>query len=107
MSYKLWISIGETPSMSACTTKEIHGENIELVRAKMHAFVDERLEHAIHMESVAAAAAELQAKRDEFRKNSAQVDDSITSLTIGKFVGTKPVQRRSTTEGTLNLGDIV
>jgi hypothetical protein len=87
--------------------KYIEADDLEEARRKMHAFVDERIDHVIHM-------AKLDKIGDEKKKRVAAVkaaptipDSDIQSLSIGVPVNADPKAIKSDTEGLLNLEELL
>jgi hypothetical protein len=129
MNKKYWIAIGEHGSFTkndhyifqvfftgqsngkgyGLMPRFIEAESLEVARAQLHAFVDERIDHEFHMLHVDKGAQKIKEKRDAFKARPPVKDSDIDSLSIGGFVGDKPKPKdeHGGTEGLLNLGDLV
>lgn len=124
---KYWVALGEHPSFSrddhyvmqvffngqpntasaGLFPLYVEAESLEAARSKLHAFIDERINHEIHMRGIDKKIEIKQAKRDAFAAQPVIADSDINQLTIGEFVGAKIVEPRSDTEGVLNLEDLL
>lgn len=92
--FNFCIAVGETPNLLAHTSKIISGDNMEIIRCKMHAFVDERMNHAGHMAELEARCQAKVAMREHFLGNVPVSDSQVTSLSIGEYVGVPPKEGR-------------
>jgi hypothetical protein len=84
----------------------MEADDLESARAKLHAFVDERINHEIHMMKLDAASARVNEKREEVRARPRVEDGDVNQLSIGGAVNELPGPR-SETEGLLNLEDLL
>ena len=102
--YNFSIAVGESlPNLSDCTSKTISDNNMEVVRCQMHAFVDERINHAMHMAELVAACEAKKAMREHFLGSVPVSDREVNSLSIGQYVGVPPKEEKSLNEDLLDL----
>jgi hypothetical protein len=98
------IAVGESLSdLSDCTSKVMSDDNMEVVRCRMHAFVDERINHAMHMAELVAACEAKKAMRERFLRSVPISDSQVTSLSVGQYVGVPPKEEKSLNEDLLDL----
>lgn len=127
MKKKYWIALGESsmftrddhyvfnvfytgqPGTSGASLfpKFVEANSLQEVREKLHAFIDERLDHEIHMHGLEQFIEKKKQKADSFKSSEKVPDSEINQLSIGDFVGEKPTTRKSDTEGILNLEDLL
>lgn len=98
---------GHVGSGQPLMSKFFEADDIESVRDKLHAFVDEHINHEIHMRGLVKKVDENKVKREQFKSSRVIPDEDINQLTIGEFVGDNPKAARSDTEGVLNLEDLL
>lgn len=123
---KYWIAFGEHPLFTrddnhvcyvfpggqpgsngtSLLSKYMEADDLESARAKLHAYIDERLDHEIHMCSMEGR---IQGERDaltEAMANTEEVADSqVTSLSIGAPVNHK--KKQAPKDSLLRMEDIL
>jgi hypothetical protein len=98
---------GQPGAGSPLHSKFVDAGSVEDARRMIHAFIDERLDHELHMVKLDRVIEKKQEKREAFKASPVISDADINQLTIGEFVGTKTKEPRSDTEGVLNLEDLL
>lgn len=87
--------------------KFIEAEDLADARKKMHAFVDERIDHALHMLELDRYRAEKDKRVAAVKATQTIPDSDIQSLSIGVPINIDPKSVKSGTEGLLNLEDLL
>ena len=120
---KYWIALGEHPMFTRddnhifyafpagqpgsggtpLQAKFVDAIGLEEARARLHAFIDERLDHEIHMAKLEKEADKISAKREKFKASTPVADSDVNSLSIGGFVNEDPKAAKSNTAGLLDL----
>lgn len=85
----------------------VEADDIESAREKLHAFIDERLDHEIHMAGLEKAVAKNEEKRAKYKASEPIPDEDVSQLSIGEFVNENPKAGRSETDGVMNLEDLL
>lgn len=83
--------------------KFVDADSLEDARAKLHAFIDERIDHELHMAVVEKGADKIKAKRDAYKASDPRPDSEVDSLSIGGFVNADPKIKKSENDGFLDL----
>ena len=87
--------------------KFVEAGDIEDARQKLHAFIDERLDHELHMIGIEKVVEKTQQKREAYKAAPKVADSDITQLTIGEFVNEDPKAKGNDTDGLLDLESLL
>ena len=89
------------------TPKFIEADDFESARIKLHAFIDEHINHELHMLGLEAAAAKSQQKREAFKAGPKIEDSEVTSISIGEFVNDGAKKNAPISAALLNLEELL
>ena len=127
MKKKYWIAVGEHPMFtrddhhvlqvfltgqpneraSCLLPKFVDAESLEDARIKMHAFIDERIDHEKHMVKIDVLSIAKEKIREKIRQIPMVADTDVNQLTIGGLVNEDVKAPRSKTDGLINLDDLL
>jgi hypothetical protein len=127
MSKKYWVALGEHSAFTkndryvlqilysgqsgsagyGLLPKFVEADDLESARRQLHAFIDERIDHELHMIKVEHIANKIHIKRENFKSKPKIADNKVDSISIGGFVNEDPKAASSSTEGLLNLDDLL
>jgi hypothetical protein len=127
MSKKYWVAIGEHPmftkndnhifyvfpsgqvgtSGTPLMSHFVSADSLEAARSQIHAFVDERINHELHMLEMDKITSKNTEKREKYKASNPIPDSDVNQLSIGEFVNENPKAARSDTEGIMNLDDLL
>jgi hypothetical protein len=82
-------------------------DDIEAARKEMHAFVDERCDHYIHMKGLVKSCEEREKVDEVLRKIEPKPDWEIDSISIDGIVGDPRKPSSDMDQGLLDLGDLL